>query len=267
MIGDIALGDEAAKSKDILGRVYEYFLGEFAAAEGKKGGQFYTPKSIVKLLVEMIEPYKGRVYDPCCGSGGMFVMSEKFIKEHQGKVIVGGSGVTGEAYQRALEVGVKGIVVGGLDVEDLIEILGEDIGVAITGEENIDITVIATEGFGALPISERTFNLLRNMEGRMSAINGTTQIRAGVLRPEIIIPYDNPDEMKESKEEFSDGMIKGSLVRIIRAPYFGEIAKVTDLPINLQRVESGSKVRVIELELEDGKAVTVPRANVEIIEE
>jgi type I restriction enzyme M protein len=86
LIGNIALGTEAAKSKDILGRVYEYFLGEFANAEGKKGGQFYTPKSIVRLMVEMIEPYKGRVYDPCCGSGGMFVMSEKFIKEHSGNI-------------------------------------------------------------------------------------------------------------------------------------------------------------------------------------
>lgn len=85
LIGDIALGDETAKSKDILGKVYEYFLGEFALAEGKKGGQFYTPKSIVKLLVEMIEPYCGRVFDPCCGSGGMFVMSEKFVEEHQGR--------------------------------------------------------------------------------------------------------------------------------------------------------------------------------------
>lgn len=86
LIGNIALGDEAAKSKDLLGRVYEYFLGEFANAEGKKGGQFYTPKSIVKLMVEMIEPYKGRVYDPACGSGGMFVMSEKFVKEHKGRI-------------------------------------------------------------------------------------------------------------------------------------------------------------------------------------
>lgn len=86
LIGDTAIGNEAAKSKDILGRVYEYFLGEFANAEGKKGGQFYTPKSIVKILVEMIEPYKGRVYDPCCGSSGMFVMSEKFILEHSGKI-------------------------------------------------------------------------------------------------------------------------------------------------------------------------------------
>jgi len=86
LIGNIALGDEAAKSKDILGRVYEYFLGEFANAEGKKGGQFYTPKSIVRLMVEMIEPYKGRVFDPCCGSGGMFVMSERFVKSHQGRI-------------------------------------------------------------------------------------------------------------------------------------------------------------------------------------
>lgn len=86
LIGTIGLGDEESKKKDILGRVYEYFLGQFADAEGKKGGQFYTPRSIVKLLVEMIEPYKGRVFDPCCGSGGMFVQSEKFVKEHQGRI-------------------------------------------------------------------------------------------------------------------------------------------------------------------------------------
>jgi type I restriction enzyme M protein len=86
LISNTALGSESAKAKDLLGRVYEYFLGEFANAEGKKGGQFYTPKSIVRLLVEMIEPYKGRIYDPCCGSGGMFIMSEKFIQEHQGRI-------------------------------------------------------------------------------------------------------------------------------------------------------------------------------------
>lgn len=86
LIGTIALGDKENRSKDILGRVYEYFLGQFADAEGKKGGQFYTPRSIVKVLVEMLEPYKGRVFDPCCGSGGMFVQSEKFVKAHGGRV-------------------------------------------------------------------------------------------------------------------------------------------------------------------------------------
>jgi hypothetical protein len=127
--------------------------------------------------------------------------------------------------------------------------------------------VIATEGFGALPMSDRTFKLLRDMEGRMSAINGATQIRAGVLRPEIIIPYSEDERIARSDEAFSDGMARGSLVRVIRAPYFGHIAKVASLPVNLHTVQSGSKVRVIELELEDGSLVTVPRANVEIIEE
>lgn len=86
LIGTIALGDKENRSKDILGRVYEYFLGQFADAEGKKGGQFYTPRSIVQLLVEMIEPYKGRIFDPCCGSGGMFVQSEKFVEAHGGRI-------------------------------------------------------------------------------------------------------------------------------------------------------------------------------------
>jgi len=86
LIGNIGLGDKANRSKDILGRVYEYFLSQFASAEGKKGGQFYTPRCVVQLLVEMLSPYKGRVYDPCCGSGGMFVQSEKFVEAHGGKI-------------------------------------------------------------------------------------------------------------------------------------------------------------------------------------
>ena len=86
LVGNIALGDTKARSADVLGHVFEYFLGEFALAEGKKGGQFYTPRSVVELLVEMLEPYHGRVFDPCCGSGGMFVQSEKFVTEHQGRV-------------------------------------------------------------------------------------------------------------------------------------------------------------------------------------
>lgn len=86
LIGTIGLGDKENRSKDVLGRVYEYFLGQFADAEGKRGGQFYTPRSIVQLLVQMIEPYSGRVFDPCCGSGGMFVQSEKFVESHSEKI-------------------------------------------------------------------------------------------------------------------------------------------------------------------------------------
>jgi type I restriction enzyme M protein len=86
LVSNIALGDAKARSADVLGHVFEYFLGEFALAEGKQGGQFYTPRSIVELLVQMLEPYKGRVFDPCCGSGGMFVQSEKFVTQHQGRI-------------------------------------------------------------------------------------------------------------------------------------------------------------------------------------
>ncbi len=86
LIGTIALGDQASRSQDVLGRVYEYFLGQFASAEGKKGGQFYTPRSVVRVLVEMLEPYQGRIYDPCCGSGGMFVQSERFVEQHGGRI-------------------------------------------------------------------------------------------------------------------------------------------------------------------------------------
>ncbi|ALR05189.1 SAM-dependent DNA methyltransferase [Xylella fastidiosa] len=86
LISGIALNEEGARSTDILGRVYEYFLGQFAGAEGKRGGEFYTPRSVVRVLVQMLEPYSGRVYDPCCGSGGMFVQSEKFVLEHGGRI-------------------------------------------------------------------------------------------------------------------------------------------------------------------------------------
>jgi len=86
IISNIGFNESAAKSKDVLGRVYEYFLGKFASAEGKGGGEFYTPQCVVQVLVAMLEPYKGRVFDPCCGSGGMFVSSEKFVEEHGGRV-------------------------------------------------------------------------------------------------------------------------------------------------------------------------------------
>lgn len=114
LIGTIGLGDKENRSKDILGRVYEYFLGQFADAEGKKGGQFYTPRSIVKLLVEMLEPFKGRIFDPCCGSGGMFVQSEKFVEAHGGKI--GDVSVFGqESNQTTWRLAKMNIVIRGIE--------------------------------------------------------------------------------------------------------------------------------------------------------
>ncbi len=192
---------------------------------------------------------------------------EKITPDHRGKVVVGGSLITGGAFKKAVEVGVAGLVVGGIEIGDLIEILGEDIGVAITGEEEIGVTLIITEGFGELAMSSRAFSLLSDLEGRMASIDGTTQIRAGVMRPEIIIPHVDEVVEESAGEDISAGMKPGTLIRIIRDPYFGSIATVVDLPVNLRKVESGSSVRVVEVRLEDERVVSIPRANVEVIEE
>jgi len=144
--------------------------------------------------------------------------------------------------------------------------MGEEIGVAITGQEEAGLTLIITEGFGRMRMSKQTFDLLKGFEGYMASVNGATQIRAGVMRPEIIVPHEEEFE-QASGEELSAGMVPGTPVRIIRKPYFGAIGKVVSLPVELQQVESESYVRVLEVELDDGRVVTIPRANVEIIEE
>jgi hypothetical protein len=190
---------------------------------------------------------------------------EKIRPEHKGKILVGGSLATLEAFRRAVELGVNGIIVGGIRGVDLTSYLGYEIGVAITGQEDINITLIATEGFGEMSMSMRTFNLLKEYEGYETAINGATQIRAGVIRPEIIIPHKKSTSGSD-KEELARGMRPGTPVRIIREPYFGKIGTVVSLPIQLQKVETESPVRVLEVKLEK-ETVIVPRANVEIIEE
>lgn len=199
--------------------------------------------------------------------------AEKIVSGHEGKILVGGSLVTLEALRKASKSGVAGIVVGGIKGADLSEFLGYEIGVAITGEEDINLTLVVTEGFGMIRMSDRTFNLLKEFNGYQAAINGTTQIRAGVLRPEIIIPHtlstlDSREEDANSLEgPLAEGMKPGNTVRIIGEPYFGSIGKVVSLPVQLQKIETKSLVRVIEVELENGNMVIVPRANVETIEE
>lgn len=185
------------------------------------------------------------------------------------KVLVGGSLVTGEALEKAAKTGVKALVVGGVEDEDLIKFLGYEIGVAITGEEELGLTLIITEGFGKMKMPQRTFDLLKSFDGREASINGATQIRAGVIRPEIVIAL-TESEAKSQAEEASEaigGMTPGTPVRVIRDPYFGAIGQVVNLPVELQKAESESDVRVVEVQLEDGRKVVVPRANVEIIEE
>jgi len=191
--------------------------------------------------------------------------AEMITSKEKGSVIVGGSYITLEALRKAVEEGVAGIVVGGLDGDDLTKFLGYEMGIAITGEEEIGLTLVITEGFGRINVSPHTFELLKQFDGSEASINGETQIRAGVIRPEVIIPHEEVED-KSVDEELSSGMKPGIPIRIIRHPYFGLIGKVSSLPVELRVTETESSMRVLEVELEDGRRVIVPRANVEIIE-
>ncbi len=175
--------------------------------------------------------------------------------------------MTYDALEQARNVGVKGIVVGGIEDETLKKFMGYDIGVAITGHENVGLTVIVTEGFGKLNMASHTFNLLKSLSGKKASINGATQIRAGVMRPEVIVPLaKSPTAKKKVDLSTGSGMETGMAVRIIREPYFGVIGKVFSLPVDLAKIDTEAKVRVLEVELADGRKVILPRANVEIIE-
>ncbi len=183
----------------------------------------------------------------------------------RGKVVVVGSLITHELILRAIACGVKAMVAGGVEDATLRKFLGYDIGVAITGSERKGVTLVVTEGFGRMRMADKTFNLLKSLEGSRASVNGATQIRAGVIRPEVIVPQTKAKEMTRQMAAES-GLDLGMAVRIIRQPRFGAIGKVTSLPVELQLVESEAKVRVLEVQLESGEKVLLPRANVEIIE-
>ena len=199
------------------------------------------------------------------GSPEDILTAEMITSKEKGSVIVGGSYITLEALRKAVEEDVAGIVVGGFDGDDLTKFLGYEMGIAITGDEEIGLTLVITEGFGRINISPHTFELLKQFDGSEASINGETQIRAGVIRPEVIIPHVE-GEYKSVDEELSSGMKPGTPIRIIRHPYFGLIGKVSSLPVELRVTETESSMRVLEVELKDGRKVIVPRANVEIIE-
>ena len=193
---------------------------------------------------------------------------ERITDEMAGAVVVGGARMTGPAVRRAIEVGCAAVVSGGLDDADLREILGYDLGVAITGSETIGLSLVVTEGFGEIAMAERTHQLLGELAGREASVNGTTQIRAGVMRPEIVIPRDDAEAATGGDADHVAGLLEvGTLVRVIRDPYFGVLGTVASLPSEPQTLGSESRARVLSVETTGGETVVVPRANVELIEE
>ncbi len=247
-------------------------------------------------LVQGIFGVGGEAYGPirlACQKPDQPLEPECLDQSMRGAVVVGGGRVSAKALHQARQLGISAIVTGGIDDQDLREFLGYDLGVAITGSESLGLTLILTEGFGEIGMQERCWRLLSSHEGRLAAVNGATQIRAGVIRPEVVIPLDDfdpktqpsfpkidPAEASTPSEWPSGGtalpvgagasgptLQVGSLVRIIRAPYFGQVGRVIDLPPMPQVLPSGVKTRVAEVQLSDGSRVIVPRANLEWIEE
>jgi len=194
------------------------------------------------------------------------ITKDMITVEEKGKIIIGGSFISIDAYKKAIECEVGGIVVGGFNYYDLEEILGYTLGVAITGSEDLHTSLIVTEGYGKIQMGQQTFDLLNSHNGKLASINGATQIRAGVIRPEIIIPLDSSDALRDSGDSNkSDGMTIDSLVRVIRSPNFGKIGVVKELPPELRKMESETMVRVAIVHI-DGNRFEIPRSNLEVVE-
>lgn len=180
-----------------------------------------------------------------------------------GKIIVARRLITGEALKEAARAGVAGVVVGAIVDKELVDLLGYEIGVAITGDEAVGITLVLTEGFGEIRMAQKTFDLLKSLEGQEGSINGATQIRAGVIRPEVIVP--RGDGAAAAAAQAGGELKIGSHIRVIREPHFGELGSVTALPPELVEIETGAKVRTLRAKLDSGAEAVIPRANVELV--
>ena len=188
--------------------------------------------------------------------------------DHEGQILVGGSTVDRQTVEFAIDKGVKGIVCGGIDDRELYQLLGYELGVAITGAENIGLTLMITEGFGQISMARQTFDLLLHRQGMKASLHGTTQIRAGVQRPEIVIPLEKDSNSSLDKDRVitPSALDVGTQVRLIRSPYFGQLGEVTKLLVEPQSLETEAHVRVLEVQLHNQEKIGLPRANGEIVE-
>jgi hypothetical protein len=248
-------------------QIQAYIDGEVAEVRPQEGAVVETTGSFIQGIFGIGQETFGDLAVAVDGPNDM-LDAEHVKAEYINKIVVGGRLFTARAFERAKQVGVKGVIVGGFHDKNLKDILGYDLGVAITGAEELGLTLVMTEGFGEIAMAEKTFTLLKKREGMRASISGATQIRAGVIRPEVIVPVSSAAGMAREKRGHENvGTELGDPVRCIREPYFGRLARVKRLIPELQVVDSGTKVRVLEVEFPDGAAAVVPRANIEMIEE
>lgn len=250
-------------------QVRAYVAGHVIEVLPNEGVVIETPAS----LVQGIFGVGGETHGPIAmasTSPDATLHASDITQNMRGAVVVGGARMTAEAVAAARKVGAAALVAGGIDDSDLRDILGHDLGVAVTGSEKLGITLMVTEGFGDIAMATRTFELLASHSGRVASVNGATQIRAGVMRPEIVVPLEGGAGTDAGHVVYEGGATAGVLeigtaVRIVRDPYFGMLGTVAGLPEQPAVLGSGSKARVLDVKLGDGRTVTVPRANVELI--
>ncbi|MGA1190750.1 MAG: hypothetical protein ACO3XO_00565 [Bdellovibrionota bacterium] len=180
-----------------------------------------------------------------------------------GSICVGGSAPTIEALREAARREVVGLVCGSIDDRVLSEFLGYELGIALTGDEDIPFSLIVTDGFGNLGISHRVLRALDGLSGKNASMNGKTQVRAGAVRPELIVDTDDTHVHAPRTEELI--LEPGADIRLLRVPYFGEFATVVELPVHEEVIPTGARARVLRARLQDGTVVTVPRANIELV--
>lgn len=241
--------------------LHAYISGTIVAIEEKKSVTIETSAA----LIQGIFGVGGEQVGELCNLGVENLKNltlQDLPSDCDGKILFGGTSPSAEFLKTAADAGAKGLIVGSIDDTALTEYLGYDLGVAITGDEVLSMTLIITEGFGELAISERVMQVLKPLNGKIASINGATQVRAGAVRPEIIVPTDAAET--PIREDLT-GLAIGSKIRIIRVPYFGQRAEVVELPSDLTPIETGAMTRVLRAKLESGKVVTVPRANVELV--
>jgi hypothetical protein len=259
-------GQIIIRGEPLTVRVQAYLTGTVAEVIPQHGVVVEADAAVVQGIFGI----GGEAYGPLqfvCDKPDQMLTDDRLSESHRGAVIIGGGRITGAAVRKAALLGISALVGGGIDDQDLKDILGYDLGVAVTGTETIGTTVIITEGFGDIAMAHRTFDLLQQHNGKDVSVNGATQIRAGVMRPEIVICLDGDSTKANS---VTSAAVAGTLdlgipIRMIREPYFGLLGSVCGLPHELQTLESGSKARVVEVQLADGRRLIVPRANVELI--
>ncbi|MCB0338663.1 MAG: hypothetical protein KDD53_03615 [Bdellovibrionales bacterium] len=238
-----------------------FISGEVVDIQEKKSATIRTSGAFVQGIFGVGGERIGVLEVLSSASGKVEV--ENIPADIKGKIIVAGTNPSAEVLKIAAARGAVGMIVGAIDDEALKGFLGYDLGIALTGDEDISMTVIITEGFGTLNLSKRVLDVLKRFHGRMVSINGATQVRAGAVRPEIIIPHQEAFSEETTSER--TGLDIGSRIRIIRVPYFGLEAELVELPLQPEKIPSGVVCRVLKAKLSNGEIVTIPRANVEIV--